>query len=295
MQSLEMYLKNITEPLDLSESMKRRIKEESIDHLEEEIQHCLANGMSREDAEKAAIEKFGKSEVMAKLVGDALSNRQRRFRLQRSLQILGIAAILVVLSIIVGFWFNMFDDAVSGEDFVHTMPRYVWTILYVGCMIGGITILSALTCKLFHVRTILVIFSALAVLATFFAAVFIFDNIPLLKEEVGFTHGNETPYVLAFKAFCMRIYLCWIPTIIVGIAILLLACKRKYVLLLCVSLCIGFLSAAFFGISRLGNLPIWLYFMKWPKFLSVGLLAMLFMMLTGILSISIMDRSKSAG
>jgi hypothetical protein len=292
MQELETYAKNITDRLDLPEATKNRIEEETIAHLEEGIQHCLAKGLSQEDALHASIEKFGKEDVMAKLVSDALSNKQRRFRLQRALQMFGVAVLLIILTVVVGAWFNFFDDMVSGLSFARTMPDYMRAILYLGGAIGCIVVLSLIARKLFHTRMILVIFSALFVLFTFFVTVLIFKNITLLREKIGVIHGDETFYISLRNAFLMRLYLCWVPTTIIGIAGLLLTRKRKCILLFCSSIGIGLLSAGLCGINRLRGVP-WLNFMKWPKLLSTGLLALVFVILVGLLSVAITNRSKA--
>jgi len=132
----------------------------------------------------------------------------------------------------------------------------------------------------------------LFVLFTFFVTVLIFKNITLLREKIGVIHGDETFYISLRNAFLMRLYLCWVPTTIIGIAGLLLTRKRKCILLFCSSIGIGLLSAGLCGINRLRGVP-WLNFMKWPKLLSTGLLALVFVILVGLLSVAITNRSKA--
>lgn len=290
MQDFEIYAQRVIDGLDLSGAMKNRIKQEIVAHLEDEMQRCMAEGLSRAEAQDTAIERFGKEKIIGKLVAQALERKQVRFRRLCAAGAIVFVVLLVIISIGVGAWFKVFTDAVAGRDFVRSMPRFAWLVLYLGAGIGCLAILAMVVAKLFHVSRLLAGLCILVMLVVFHASMFLFESIPLLRETIGTVRADQSEYTRVANSFLMRLYLCWLPTIMTGTIIAILARRRACILWLFVSLATGLLSAVLWGFRLMPRPVPWMYWIKWPKLLSAGLLALVFVMLTGFLARSIAER-----
>lgn len=290
MQEFEIYAQRIIDELDLSGAMKDRIKQEIVAHLKDEMQRCLSEGITQAEAPAAAIKRFGEEQIISRLVAQALERRQARIRRLRTTSAIVFAVLLVIISIGVGAWFKVFTDAVAGRDFVRSMPRFAWLVLYLGAGIGCLAILAMVVAKLFHISRFLAALSILAVAVVFYASMFLFRSIPFLRETIGTVRAGQSAYIRVVNSFCMRLYLCWLPTIITGAIIAFLACRRVSILWLSIAFATGFLSAVLWGFRLLPYPAPWMYWMKWPTLLSAGLLVLVFVMLTGFLARSIAER-----
>lgn len=290
MSEFEEYARSVTTGLDLPEAMKIRIAEEVVTHLEDETRRCMTQHMSRPDAERAAIERFGGEQTIAQLVAQALERRQTRFRLSRSLKMALAATLCVVLSVAVGAWFTIFKDAVAGREFMSRLPEMIGMTLYAGGFFGSLAILGVIVAVIFRVRKSVSIAAFIVVAIIFYASMNVFSAIPALRETIGTIRGGESEYTLVLHAFCMRLYVCWVPTLVTGIIIAVLVRRRAYLLWGAATLIIGLLSSLLWGFNHLIYKAPWMYWMKWPKLLSTGLLALVFVMLAGFLARAIAER-----
>lgn len=290
MGEFEAYAQSVTCGLDLSEATKARIAEEVVAHLEDDARRCLAEGMSQGEARRAAVERFGKEQVIGQLIAGALERKQQRFRQLCATRTTVVTAVLVIVSIAVGAWFTVFDDAVSGRAFMQQMPRIIGPLLYVGGAVGCLGVLAVVVGPLFRVRWLAAFSSCIAMMLIFFASVYLFDAIPALRETIGRSHPGQSGRTMALNALCMRLYLCWTPTVMTGIVVAAVGRRRGRILALAASLAIGLLSAALWGLNYLPSEARWMYAMKWPKLLSTGLLALVFVILTGVLARTIAER-----
>ena len=290
MQEFEIYAQRVIDGLDLSNAMKERIKQEIVAHLKDEMQRCFSEGLSQSEAQDAAIEHFGKEQIISWLVAQALEHRQARIRRLRTISAIVFAVLLVIISIGVGAWFKVFTDAVAGRDFVRSMPKFAWLVLYFGAGIGCLAILAMVVAKLFHVSRFLAGFCILTVLLVFYASMFLFGSIPLLHETIGTVRAGQSAYTHAVNSFLMRLYLCWLPTIVTGAIIAVLVRRRACIFWLAMSLATGLISAILWGFRLLPHPAPWMYWMKWPTLLSASLLVLVFVMLTGFLARSIAER-----
>lgn len=290
MQDFEEYAQQVTDGLDLSDAMKERIKQEMAAHLEDEMQRCLSEGLTQARAHGAALERFGKEQTIGRLVAQALALKEARFRRVRAACAVGLGILLVIVCVVIGAWFNIFDDAVSGTDFVKSLPSFIWPILYLGTAIGCLTILAMVVAKLFGVSRLLAGLCTVALVVIFCASMFLFSSIPLLRETIGTIRSGQSAQTRVSNSFLMRLYLCWAPTVIAGAIMSLLAKRRTCILWLSVSFAVGLISAVLWGFNHLPRPAPWMYWMKWPKLLATGLLALLLVMLTGFLARSVAGR-----
>lgn len=290
MQDFEEYAQHVTDGLDLSDAMKERIQQEVIAHLEDEMQRCLSEGLTHTKAHDAALERFGNEQIIHRLVAQALELKEAHFRRVRAASAIALGVLLVIISVVIGAWFNIFDDAVSGTDFVKSLPAMIWPVLYIGAGIGCLAILAMVVAKLFGVSRLLAGLCMIALVVIFCASMFLFKSIPLLRETIGTIRSGQSAQTRVVNAFLMRLYLCWVPTVIAGVIISLLAKRHDLILWLSASFGTGLISAVLWGVNRIPRPAPWMYWMKWPKLLSTGLLALLFVMLTGFLARSVDGR-----
>ena len=290
MQSFEEYAQQVTEGLDLSVAMRERIKLEIVSHLEDETQRCVSEGLGQAEAHDAAVERFGKEQTIRLLVAQALAQRQARFRRVCTMSGIISAVALILVAIGIGAWMTVFKDAVAGRDFYNSMPRLAWLVLYLGGGIGCLAILAMVVARLFRVSRLLAGLCMVALIAIFWVSMFLFHSIPPLRETIGTIRPGQSGKTDVTNAFLMRLYLCWAPTVITGIIMFLLAKRRACILWLSASFGTGLISAVLWGLNSLPRPVPWMYWMKWPKLLATGLLALVFVMLTGFLARSVAGR-----
>ena len=290
MQDFKEYAQHVTDGLDLSDAVKKRIQQEVVAHLEDEMHRCLSEGLTPAKAQDVALERFGNEQTIHGLVAQALAHKEDRFRQVREARVIAVGIMLIVSSVVIGAWFNVFDDAVSGTDFVNSLPGLVWPILYFGTGIGCLAILTIVVAKLFRVSRLLAGLCVITLVVIFGASMFLFESIPLLRETIKTVRSGQSAQTSVVHSFLMRLYLCWVPTVIAGVIISILAKRRDLILWLSTSFGIGLISAVLWGFDRIPRRAPWMYWMKWPKLLSTGLLALLFVMLTGFLARSVAGR-----
>jgi hypothetical protein len=290
MQDFKEYAQHVTDGLNLSDTMKKRIQQEVVAHLEDEMHRCLSEGLTPANAQDVALERFGNEQTIHRLVAQALELKEARFRRLCIVSGIIFAVVLVLVAIGIGAWLTVFKDAVAGRDFRNSMPRLAWLVMYLGAGIGCLAILAMVVAKLFRVGRLLAGLCMIASVVIFYVSMYLFDSIPLLRETIGTIRSGQSAQTLAVHSFLMRLYLCWVPTVITGVIISLLAKRRDLILWLSVSFGIGLISAVFWGFNRIPRPAPWMYWMKWPKLLSTGLLALLFVMLTGFLARSVTGR-----
>ncbi|MHC4170373.1 MAG: permease prefix domain 1-containing protein [Planctomycetota bacterium] len=290
MQSFEEYAQQVTDELDLSDVMKERIKQEIVAHLEDEMQRCLSEGLTQADAHGIALERFGKEQTISRLVAQALAQKQARFRRRCTVSGIVFAVGLILVAIGVGAWMTVFKDAVAGRDFSSSMPRLAWLVMYLGASVGCLAILAMVVAALFRVSRLLAALSIIAVVVIFYVSMYLFHVIPPLRETIGTIRAGQSGETRVINSFLMRLYLCWVPTVMTGAIMAMLARRRAYILWLSACFGTGLVSAVLWGLNSVTRPAPWMYWMKWPKLLATGLLALVFVMLTGLLARSISGR-----
>ncbi len=289
MSEFEAYAKNVTSGLDLPETVKTRIAEEVVAHLEDETRRCMSQNMPRPEAERAALERFGREQIIGQLVAQAMERKQARFRLLQNLRMAVAGLACVVISVAVGAWFQVFDDTFSSHRFVGSLPEMVEPTLYVGGLVGSLVFLAAVVASIFRARKSLAIVSSIIVLLVFWASGWVFDTM-VAPRLLGDFQGRETEYIRLVDSFSRRLYLCLVPTLVTGTLIWILAGRRAYLSWLGLVLAAGLLSTLFACIDGLPYRSPWEYSTKWPKLLATGLLTLVFVMLAGFLARAIAER-----
>ena len=188
--------------------------------------------------------------------------------------------LLLFVCVLIGYWFNAFDDAVSG---VGRLPPAMWALVYFGAWGGVIVGLTLVASALFQVQKRWIPAGAALAALAFFVAMMLFPLSPL-SSTVGYICGNETAWQLAGKRFGMRLFLCWGATIISAGMTWHLNGRRIDWRWLSASLAVGLVAAVLGGASHLGRYAPWVTHMKWSKFLSTGITALLFVLLAGALA-----------
>ena len=155
MQNFEKYAQKVTEGLNISNSMKERIHQEVVAHLEDEMQRCLSEGLTHDEAHNTALERFGNEQTIHQLVAQALKLKEARFRRLCTICGINFTVVLVLIAIGIGAWLTVFNDAVAGRDFYNSMPKIAWFIMYFGAGIGCLVILTIIISKLFRVSMLL--------------------------------------------------------------------------------------------------------------------------------------------
>ena len=215
MDAFESYAQSLVSPLDLPDRLKSRIQDEIIAHLEEERERCVRQAIDPERAEREALERFGQCEAIRGLMDTALARSRRRFRLFCSLG----TAMGVHLALALGAWLNALDDVVASGP-VSSLKLLVYVcglVLALGC-------LTALAARIFRCRAWQVALAAVGVILAHIASMVLLGVIPLLRaiEVVG-----SVEYANVLTAFCMRLYLCWAPTSLVFVVVLLRQPTRR--------------------------------------------------------------------
>ena len=205
---------------------------------------------------------------------------QRIVRWLRALRKPVRTGLLLFACVLIGYWFNAFDDAVSGAG---KLPPAMWALVYFGGWSGAIAGLTLIASALFQVRKRWIPAGvALAALA-FFVAMMLFSLSPL-SSAVGYIYGNETAWQLAGKRFGMRLFMCWGATVFAVSGVWYLRGKQVDWHWVLGALGVGLATAILGGASLLGRYAPWLAYMKWSKFLSTGIIALLFVLLAGALA-----------
>ncbi len=290
MSEFEEYAQKVTSGLDLPEAMKVRIAEEVVAHLQDETRRCMAQNMSRPDAERAAIERFGQEQIIGQLVAQALERRQARFRLMQNLRMAVAGVACVAISVSVGAWFQVFNDFVSSQRFMESTPAMVGPTIYVGGCAGCAALLIVVLANVFRVRKSLATAVGVIVASVVVASVLSFGVLtPHLPTDI--VRGEGTDFTRFVGAFFARLYLCWVPTFTTGLAMFILARRRRACLSwLGAALATGFLSAIVIGINSMPYKAWWMYSTKWPTLLATGLLTLVFVMLAGFLARALAER-----
>jgi hypothetical protein len=289
MSEFEVYAQNVTSGLDLPEAAKNRIAEEVVAHLEDEARRCMTQNMSRPEAERTAIERFGREQTIGLLVSQAMERRQVRHRLLQNLRMAATAGLCVTVSLAIGVWAQAFNDAVSQGDFMKSLPVMVGPTIYIGGCTGCVALLTAIVAAIFRVRWSLAIASSVIVLLVFLASAWVFDTAIAPRLLADFK-GRESEFIRLVDSFSSRLYLCAAPTCVTGILMLALARRRAYVWRLGVTLAVGLVSTLFMCIDGLPYQTPWTYATKWPKLLAAGLLTLVFVLLAGFLARAIAER-----
>jgi hypothetical protein len=306
MNQFEAYAQRVTAGLDLPESAKLRIAAEVVAHLEDETQRGLRQNLSRPQAERRALELFGRDQLIRQWVAQALAPKQARFRRSRNLKLAVGFALGALFSIAVGAWFTVFNDAVSGREFLEKLPALAGAILYLGGCLAVLAVLGMIVAAIFRVSKSLSIAACLAVALLFFLSMTVFRAVPALRSTIGTIREGQSPWTTVQNAFAMRLYLCWIPTLLTALLTLCLvrlpAPLLKFtaspspvrpptrLLRFAAPFTLGLLSAFLWAFNYLERPAPWMYWMKWPKLLSTGLLALIFVTLAGLLAQSLAAR-----
>jgi len=155
------YVRSITDDLDLPEKTKAGIREEAIAHLEDEASRWVAEGMSPGDAERAAIERFGRENEMAKMLSESLAATQARFKARRIL--LTAAAILVAFTVW-PFVRELYCWIAMRGTLQDPRP---WWVYYTGLVMlaGMFVILFAIAMRLAGARIVVAVSATVAVIA----------------------------------------------------------------------------------------------------------------------------------
>lgn len=282
MSKLEDYIRSITKDLDLPPVVIARIQDEALAHLDDERARCEADGFAESESEDAAIERFGRHDVIAGMIDAAMAERQASYRRSRNIYwALGVG-VLILVGVVIGGWFTAFDDAVSG---IGDLPFEVFRVVYVGGGILCLSLLAIIAACMFRVKIGYMLIAIPLVASSFYLA----RQFPVSRELFYIPPGlYEEPGIdwnAARLFFYMRLYVCWVPMIAIAPVTLLLKRNREIVTWLIIAAGIGLLSALLWSLNY-GNFywtAPWLFAFKAPKLLSTGLMAAAFMIQAGAL------------
>ena len=228
----------------------------------------------------AVAEDSGVANTAKPLSPASAGQPQRIGRWPRALRRPVRRGMLLFACVLIGYWFNAFDDAVSG---VGELPAAMWALVYFGGWSGAFAGLTLIASALFQVRKRWIPVGAVFAAMAFLLTMVVFALSPLFGT-VGYIYGNETAWQLAGKRFGMLLFLCWGATLIAVGATWYLRGKQIDWRWALGSLAVGAGAALLGGVSLLGRYASWVTHMKWSKFLSTGAMALLFVLLAGALA-----------
>jgi hypothetical protein len=184
---------------------------------------------------------------------------------------------LLVASVAVGAALNAADDAAH-----HVRGHVAYAVFSLGAA-AAIALLSIGAAGLARARAVTAVLSVILVLLAVVGSQLLF-NVSPLRHTIGWIRGDETVAEQATDRFAMRLYLCWTPSVIIGGASLLLWCGRRGYIGFAAAMGVGLGSAVLWGAQPYAAYHRWLLPLKWPKFLSTGLLLLVLLLLCQLLA-----------
>ncbi len=293
MERFEDVARGLTEGLDLSKRVKRRIAEEVQAHLEDEMQRCLAQGMGEDEARKEAERRFGEAGALNELIDAALAARQARHRRIRSMLVMLGGAVLLLTVLLIGAGGQTFDDLFMGDRDFPSVPLWVKMAIYLAVVAACLFLLAVAAAMLFRRRIVHTLIAGFLVCATMIASVIVFAHTPL-GATIGTISVGESAITRAAESFFMRLYLCWAPALVLGGVCIVLRRDRLAAAWLVRILAVGTLSASLWGMRLLPRYGRWLLPHKWPKLSSTALFALVFVLLVAMLARAIGRQRSSA-
>lgn len=127
------------------------------------------------------------------------------------------------------------------------------------------------------------ILAVVLVIGAFLTSMSAFEMTPL-RESIGMIREGDPPETLARNSLLLRLWICWCPTLLVAVMALAVSRRREVWLGLCVAVISGAASALLWGANYSACRPVWFRILKWPKFLSTGLLFLVAGTLTFVLA-----------
>lgn len=188
-----------------------------------------------------------------------------------------VAVALLVTSVAVGVALNAVDDAAH-----HMRGHAAYAAFALGAA-AAIALLAIGAAALARARAATAVLSVILVLLAVLGSQLLF-NVSPLRHSIGWIRGDETLTEQATDRFGMRLYLCWTPSVIVGGASLLLWRSRRAYIGIVAVMAGGLGSAVLWGAEPYAVYHRWLLPLKWPKFLSTGLLLLVLLLLCQLLA-----------
>ena len=201
----------------------------------------------------------------------------RRAEAQAVRKAIVVAVALLVASVAVGAALNAADDAAH-----HVRGHAAYAAFALGAA-AAIALLAIGAAALARARAVTAILSVILVLLAVVGSQLLF-NVSPLRHSIGWIRGDETVAEQATDRFAMRLYLCWTPSVIVGGASLLLWRGRRGYIGFAAAMAVGLGSAVLWGAEPYASYHRWLLPLKWPKFLSTGLLLLVLLLLCQLLA-----------
>ncbi len=188
-----------------------------------------------------------------------------------------IAVSVLLAGVALGAGLNALDDAATGAR------GHAAHAAFAIAAAAAVALLAVGAAAIARARAAIAVASVILVLAALLGSAVLFDLSPL-RQSIGWIRGDETIAEQAMDRFAMRLYLCWTPTVIVGIASLLLSLRRRECIGVAAALAVGLASAALWGVGPYAGRYRWLIPMKWPKLLSTGLVLLVLLLLCQLLA-----------
>jgi hypothetical protein len=284
------YVRSITQDLDLPEKTKVAIREEALAHLEDEAARCIAEGMSPDHAERAAVERFGSEALIAGMVSRALAAAQKRHRRLMGLRLTAGTALLLLLAAAVGISFQN----VSGS-FPGVIPQYspYVSLLYALFAFIALVCIAAfgmIVAKMSGTPALLGTLSAITVGVVFSIVTRTINVIILLPLYLD---RPPKPDALVLPLIVGSLLSTLVATILIGgIALVLSRPRVRYMRALAAVAALGLLSAATWAADCLLGDASWPPVMHWLAYVAIAFIAMVYLGLSVILSRVVADEVK---
>jgi hypothetical protein len=188
-----------------------------------------------------------------------------------------MAVALLVASVVAGVALNAVDDA------AHRVRGYAAYGAFALSAAAAIALLAIGAAALARARAVTAVLSVILVLLAVVGSQLLF-NVSPLRHSIGWIRGDEMVAEQGTDRFAMRLYLCWTPSLIVGGASMLLSRGRRECIGFAAAITVGLGSAVLWGAQPYAPYHRWLIPLKWPKFLSTGLLLLVLLLLCQLLA-----------
>lgn len=203
----------------------------------------------------------------------ALTREEVQAGRRRAARAIAWTAAVAMGALAAGILLQVAGDPAGGS----ATARYVTVGLFIAAATATAGDMMAGLSRLTRTPMTAVALAIILVLFCFFIGVFLFELSPL-RNTVGYIHGDESDRQLAINSALMRLWLCDVPVLMVGVGVMLLSRRREPFLWLAGAMMAGFLSALLLGWNRGGGVPR-LFPMKWFKLASTALVPAVFVML----------------
>jgi hypothetical protein len=283
MAGFEDCARRITEGLELPKAVKEEIRQEALAHLEDEAERLVAGGKTREEAESAALEAFGRADVIGGLVDEALGRMQRRFRMGRFIRQWAIYAALVAVVFGMGIAVAPLSDYLNGLMLSNRSDGTVIPVMAASLLAIIAVVLVAAT-GLSGARWWVTAICAIAVFGLYFFSTVLLRTTGLAGAAV-FAAKRLSPTALLFA---FGLFFGWVPALFAGVGVIFIKRDRRGAILMMAVFAIAILEASLWALGAAQPRQVLYYGQElptnWAWVAARGVTAVVFVMITWLLA-----------